>query len=226
MLYVKYKKERRYKMKKIKEISFFCMVLVVSLIFSEKVFAVSNVSPTSLTYFVEKLDIPVYEQQKNYYCGPANIKMVVQYLEGSSDNQSVYANYMGTDSYQETNAYDMYRALNHYTSKSWVETWHYDLTTSSFANLVKSNIDSNKPLILNTVTTPLYVYNGVGLSHYITVSGYSYPASFGDSDWYQYLYYVDPYRANYGNGTTYGEHQDTVSNVFSSVNHTYGIVIH
>lgn len=51
-------------------------------------------------------------------------------------------------------------------------------------------------------------------------------ASFGDSDWYQYLYYVDPYRANYGNGTTYGEHQDTVSNVFSSVNHTYGIVIH
>lgn len=77
MLYVKYKKERRYKMKKIKEISFFCMVLVVSLIFSEKVFAVSNVSPTSLTYFVEKLDIPVYEQQKNYYCGPANIKMVV-----------------------------------------------------------------------------------------------------------------------------------------------------
>lgn len=64
MLYVKYKKERRYKMKKIKEISFFCMVLVVSLIFSEKVFAVSNVSPTSLTYFVEKLDIPVYEQQK------------------------------------------------------------------------------------------------------------------------------------------------------------------
>ena len=164
MLYVKYKKERRYKMKKIKEISFFCMVLVVSLIFSEKVFAVSNVSPTSLTYFVEKLDIPVYEQQKNYYCGPANIKMVVQYLEGS--------------------------------------------------------------LILNTVTTPLYVYNGVGLSHYITVSGYSYTASFGDSDWYQYLYYVDPYRANYGNGTTYGEHQDTVSNVFSSVNHTYGIVIH
>ena len=120
----------------------------------------------------------------------------------------------------------MYRALNHYTSKSWVETWHYDLTTSSFANLVKSNIDSNKPLILNTVTTPLYVYNGVGLSHYITVSGYSYTASFGDSDWYQYLYYVDPYRANYGNGTTYGEHQDTVSNVFSSVNHTYGIVIH
>ena len=73
---------------------------------------------------------------------------------------------------------------------------------------------------------PLYVYNGVGLSHYITVSGYSYTASFGDSDWYQYLYYVDPYRANYGNGTTYGEHQDTVSNVFSSVNHTYGIVIH
>lgn len=62
MLYVKYKKERRYKMKKIKEISFFCMVLVVSLIFSEKVFAVSNVSPTSLTYFVEKLDIPVYVQ--------------------------------------------------------------------------------------------------------------------------------------------------------------------
>ena len=57
MLYVKYKKERRYKMKKIKEISFFCMVLVVSLIFSEKVFAVSNVSPTSLTYFVEKLDL-------------------------------------------------------------------------------------------------------------------------------------------------------------------------
>ena len=173
MLYVKYKKERRYKMKKIKEISFFCMVLVVSLIFSEKVFAVSNVSPTSLTYFVEKLDIPVYEQQKNYYCGPANIKMVVQYLEGSSDNQSVYANYMGTDSYQETNAYDMYRALNHYTSKSWVETWHYDLTTSSFANLVKSNIDSNKQhhymYIMALVYHIILRYPGIHIQRHLVI---------------------------------------------------------
>lgn len=133
---------------------------------------------------------------------------------------------MGTDDAGESNAYDMWRALNHYTSRSWTESWYSEYSTSSFANLVKNNIDDNKPLILNARTKTLYMYNGVNLGHYITISGYTYTASFGDSPWYGYFYYVDPYDRNYGLGTNLGEHQDTASNVFGTLNHRYGVVIH
>ena len=211
---------------KLNKLGILCMTLVLLIMFTNKASATSDISPASLNYFVEKLDIVVFKQEKDYYCGPANIKMVVQYLESSSESQSVYANYMGTDDAGESNAYDMWRALNHYTSRSWTESWYSEYSTSSFANLVKNNIDDNKPLILNARTKTLYMYNGVNLGHYITISGYTYTASFGDSPWYGYFYYVDPYDHNYGLGTNLGEHQDTASNVFGTLNHRYGVVIH
>ena len=211
---------------KLNKLGILCMTLVLLIMFTNKASATSDISPASLNYFVEKLDIEVFKQEKDYYCGPANIKMVVQYLESSSESQSVYANYMGTDDAGESNAYDMWRSLNHYTSRSWTESWYSEYSTSSFANLVKNNIDDNKPLILNARTKTLYMYNGVNLGHYITISGYTYTASFGDSPWYGYFYYVDPYDRNYGLGTNLGEHQDTASNVFGTLNHRYGVVIH
>lgn len=173
---------------KLNKLGILCMTLVLLIMFTNKASATSDISPASLNYFVEKLDIEVFKQEKDYYCGPANIKMVVQYLESSSESQSVYANYMGTDDAGESNAYDMWRALNHYTSRSWTESWYSEYSTSSFANLVKNNIDDNKPLILNARTKTLYMYNGVNLGHYITISGYTYTASFGDSPWYGYFY--------------------------------------
>jgi hypothetical protein len=42
------------------------------------------------------LPIPAYQQANSYYCGPATVKAVVQYHNGTSSSQTTYANLLGT----------------------------------------------------------------------------------------------------------------------------------
>lgn len=54
------------------------------------------------TKAVTKISIPgtftMYQQINNYYCAPASVKSVLQYINGSSDSQSTIANGLGTTS--------------------------------------------------------------------------------------------------------------------------------
>ena len=168
-------------------------------------------------YYVYKLSVPNYQQQNGYYCGPANIKQVVQYLNGSSSSQDTYASYMGTNSTNGTYVYQMKNALNNYTSQSYSYILGSNYNSSTFATLVQNKVSANKPIILHANTSSLSLYNGTSLGHYITVNGHTASASFGGGSGINYIYYVDTWSYNYGNGNVLGEHMDTTTNVFNTV---------
>ena len=176
-------------------------------------------------YFVNKLSITPYQQSNYYYCGPANVKMIVQYLNGTSAPQSTYASYMNTDSQGQSYVYQVTNALNYYTSKTYNYVQGQTYNSNTFATQVQSNIQANKPIVLHAWTQSLYMYNGVGIGHYLTVNGYTYSASFGSNPGIANIYYVDPYYVDYGNGSVYGEHMDTTSNVFNTVSGTRYIIL-
>ena len=175
-------------------------------------------------YFVSKLSITNYKQDNGYYCGPANVKQVVQYLNGSSSTQSTYANYMGTNS-DGTYVYAVRNALNYYTNQNYNYVLGSNYNSSSFSTLVKNKISSNKPIILHANTASLAMYNGTSIGHYLTVNGYTYTAAFGGNTGIDNIYYVDTWYANYGNGNVLGEHMDTTSNVFNTVNSSSRYII-
>lgn len=45
---------------------------------------------------IATLSVPSFEQETNYWCGPATTKQVLHYLNKSSESQSYYANELGT----------------------------------------------------------------------------------------------------------------------------------
>lgn len=163
------------------------------------------------------LNVNTYQQENGYYCGPANIKQVVQYINGSSASQATYASRMGTNSSVGTLVYKMrdelnYRqSYNHYVYQQ-MNSGSYD----TFMTIVQGNIFygndtevKGKPVILHAKTASLYQYNGTNLGHYLTVNGYD---MIGGK-----ITYVDPWNANYGRGTTLGQHIDSAINVFNTV---------
>lgn len=90
--------------------------------FVEEVEADSSDSLSTLSYdegYYKILAVTCYEQENSYYCGPATVKQVIQYLNGSSSAQKKYATELGTT----TDGTDMTKiagVLNTHTSKGYV----------------------------------------------------------------------------------------------------------
>lgn len=173
----------------------------------------------SLLYFTDqtfKLSIPSYKQEKNNWCGPANIKQVLQFINGTSKSQATYAKETKTDENGSAYVYLVRNILNKYTKSGY---YSYTLGTNynetSFRALVKENVHANKPLILHAKTKTLVKYNKTNLGHYITVGGLS-EADYPGMD--KTIIYFDTYSHNYGNGNTFGEQRDLLTNVFNTVN--------
>lgn len=170
------------------------------------------------------LSVNTYKQEKNYYCGPANIKQVIQYINDSSLSQSTYANRMGTNSDSGTLVYKMRNELNYRQSYSdYVYQQMKSDSYDTFITIVKGNIfygDDTEvkgiPVILHAKTGSLFLYNGTNFGHYLTVSGYNQLLS--------KITYVDPWSGNYGNGQTLGQHTDTDLNVFNTVSNSRYVI--
>ena len=106
-----------------------------------------------LYYFTDPvLDITPIQQETSYYCGPANVKMVLQYLNGSSLSQSTYASSMGTNT-SGTYVYKITNELNKYSSKKY--QYASNLSQDTFKSIIDSDIANNKPLILHAKTRSL-----------------------------------------------------------------------
>lgn len=175
------------------------------------------VTRAGICWMSRTLSVNTYQQENGYYCGPANIKQVVQYINGSSASQSTYANRMGTNSSEGTYVYKMRDELNYRQSyNGYVYQQMNSGSYNTFMTIVKGNIFygddtevKGKPIILHAKTASLYQYNGTNLGHYLTVNGYD--------DVTKKITYVDPWNANYGRGTTLGQHTDSDTNVFNTV---------
>lgn len=163
------------------------------------------------------LSVSTFQQSNNYYCGPANIKQVIHYINGSSASQSTYANRMGTNSSEGTYVYKMRDELNYRQSyNNYVYQQMNSNSYNTFMTIIEGNIFygedtevKGKPVILHAKTASLYQYNGTNLGHYLTVNGFNVIN--------KKITYVDPWNANYGRGTTLGQHTDSDTNVFNTV---------
>lgn len=181
----------------------------------EQLLEISNSAMQRALPSYKMLNVPCYQQEKSYWCGPANIKQVLQFLNGSSLSQSTYASDMGTASGVGTYVYKMVNELNAKQSKSTYcydkiegSEWSVDVLKSDIMNLTNVNL----PSILHANTKYLAMYNGKSLGHYVTVSGYSLPNT---------IFYVDTYYNDYGNGSVLGTHQDTFQNAYNSISGRY-----
>lgn len=185
--------------------------------------------PMPMAYMPKRLNITAYRQETAYWCGPANIKQVIQFINGSSDSQATYASSMQTNSSDGTYVYKMVNELNKRQSKF---TYAYKEVTSA---VTESDIDAyihlsvlqNKPMILHARTQPLYLYNGTNLGHYLTISGYSDDIMGPFPDDYRgpnKAYYTDPYYADYGRGSVFGTHLTENSTIYNCVNGRFIII--
>lgn len=176
-------------------------------------------TPMPYAYNITKrLDVPAYRQETTYWCGPANVKQVIQFINGNSSSQSTYASSMGTASGVGTYVYKLTNELNKRQSKF---TYAYEeISTISEADMrdkIIRNVVNDKPMVLHAKTKSLYMYNGADLGHYLTVSGYMLDTTGPGTQQPPQAYYVDPYYKDYGRGSVFGTHTDTISNICNCV---------
>lgn len=132
-------------------------------------------APSTVSY---TLDVPTFQQEKNYYCGPATVKQTIHFLNGSSNSQSFYAgendlnnsNKLGTTS----NGTDMTRiapVLRYYTGAdyNYVSIGTYNNWCEQIIGALSTGLP---PIIdINTKNVSAWPYSTLG--HFLNISGYS-----------------------------------------------------
>lgn len=117
------------------------------------------------------VSVPVYEQANGYYCAPATVKQVTQFISGSSKTQAQIASDLGTT----TSGTDMTRipdVLNGYIGSTH---YFYDSmgSTSDWFGKIIYSVNQEMPAILdiNTRAVDEIPYNSDG--HFVNISGYN-----------------------------------------------------
>ena len=138
---------------------------------------------------IKTLAVPVYQQENVYYCGPATMKQVVQYIKGSSQSQSYYASQMGTTS-DGTDMTVLADKIKINTGKNYV---YYSFSgLSDWLEKVIWGIDNNMPSVLDINTTSVSAFPYRTTGHYVNTSGYNYKTG-------QQVRITDPYGPGLGN---------------------------
>lgn len=179
----------------------------------------SEISPMSSYMPAKIMGLPCFAQEKIYYCGPANVKQVIQFYNGTSASQATYASSMGTTS-SGTVVANMVNELNKRQSK-FTYCFEYvsnsSLPVNEFMDAVEDLTYVNMPMILHALPKYLPLYNGKGKGHYLTVEGYAY-----DSEGLNpIIYYVDTNTADHGLGSVLGKHSADVESVYRCITNRY-----
>ncbi len=151
------------------------------------------------------LAVPFFDQYYDNYCGPATLKQTYHFLNNNSWSPSLssIANDVNTSSSgTEQAAMENYLDL-HFPSYNYETVWKGGSScsnVSSFMNLVKSDINAQKPIIAN-IEIDGYLLNNSGWiyttgGHYLNISGYVLDASGND-----YIVVTDPYLAGHNIST-------------------------
>lgn len=119
-----------------------------------------------------KISVTHFPQQNGYYCGPATVKQVVHWINGSSNNQDWYADKLGT-----TRAgTDMSRipgVLNECIDEQFY-VYSSMGTQTEWMDKIRSSVYNDRPAVLDINTLELgheFPYEVEG--HFVNVSGYS-----------------------------------------------------
>ena len=118
-----------------------------------------------------EINVTCYEQETNYWCGPATVKQVVKWITGTERAQSVYAQALGTT----TAGTDMTRipgVLNDY-----IDEQHYVYasigTQSQWFSKIQSSVYYGRPAVLDLNTNDIDSFDYDSSGHFVNVSGYN-----------------------------------------------------
>ncbi|ONI45528.1 hypothetical protein AN640_04450 [Candidatus Epulonipiscium fishelsonii] len=116
------------------------------------------------------INVPYFPQENGYYCGPATIKQVMHYFNGTSYEQSDIANSL----YTNTSGTDMtylHKYLNIVTDEQYI---YYEKATADFyewLDIIIYNIMNNKPVILDVTIRERGAFPYTTAGHFLNISG-------------------------------------------------------
>ncbi len=135
------------------------------------------------------LNVTVFQQETSYYCGPATVKQVIHYINGSSKTQSQYASMLKTT----TSGTDMTLIPNVLRQETGYNYVYIANATDDYSNWLyqlQRSVDVGRPAIIDvkdsSATVLPYSTNG----HFVNISGYSTNSE---------LRITDPYAPGLGN---------------------------
>lgn len=118
------------------------------------------------------ISVPSFKQETSYWCGPATVKQVLDFLNGSSNSQSYYASKLGTT----TDGTDFSKVDDVLNAHQSVNTYVYASISdySTWSSRIEYNTDKNIPTVLDLKIDPKYMpkYTAVVEGHILNVSGY------------------------------------------------------
>ncbi|MCL2361137.1 MAG: C39 family peptidase [Defluviitaleaceae bacterium] len=128
----------------------------------------NNVSPRS-RYF-NTINVPVFEQERSYWCGPATARQVIHFRNGSAPTQAVLARELGTTS-SGSDVHDVGRIVNNHTGFGYAHR-HMSHDMNAWVDQVRFSVDRMRPAIITirTIGIPAFPYQVAG--HIVNVSGY------------------------------------------------------
>lgn len=160
----------------------------------------------------------VYKQDYWYYCGPASVQQVINYITGDLRNQSIYAKDLQTKSDGSGSyVYLVKNTLNKYQNQydySYKLVSDKDMNEYILFNGIMNTIANNKPVILHARGEALYMYNGHKNGHYITVTGVY--EDYLDVQYAKFTY-ADTNESNWGRGNTFGIFEDDFITMYNSL---------
>ncbi len=114
------------------------------------------------------LNVPVYQQETSYWCGPATVKQVVQFIKGSSESQSNYAKLLGTTT-SGTDMTVIAEKLRTLTGKNYV---YYSFTQKAdWTDKLLWGLNNNMPAVLDIDTRNVSAFPYRSSGHFVNVSG-------------------------------------------------------
>ena len=103
----------------------------------------------------------IYPQINDNWCGPASVKSILQYINGSSLSQGTYACWMGSDATQGVTTSSLLSCLNAFQSSyNYDQAWKCNLTKASMKTLLKyTTCSAQVPTCMYIATYYNWFYN-------------------------------------------------------------------
>lgn len=134
----------------------------------ENVKKINQKGSRATTYYT--LDVPTFQQETNYYCGPATVKQTVHFIKGASNSQSFYANALETTS-AGTDMTKIPGVLRTYSGGDYNYVSIGDYT--NWCNQLIGGLSTGLPPILDINTKNVSVWPYATSGHFLNVSGYN-----------------------------------------------------
>ena len=116
------------------------------------------------------INVPVFQQERGYWCGPATARQVIHFRNGSSPSQATLAGNIGTSS-NGSDVHAVGREVNRHTNTNYGAGWLSE-NRATWVDQIRFSIDRRQPALLtiDTMRVAAFPYNSSG--HIINVSGY------------------------------------------------------